>query len=200
MKCRFKITYPVEVNKITENVVVLEAKPIIVKDNFLYIEVLYEKEIKPKDGDILKTLNGGIFIYRENNKIDEEYCSSYIGKYPNNDLMMISLKPSDYWAKDTEIEGFANDKEKQDFFKLLETKYHRSWNPDTKQLEICKPRALSGEKYYYITELNNVASEIEKYSEIDNNRFKSNNYFLNIDNANKAKKYFNDYLTNFYND
>lgn len=138
-----------------------------IEDNKIIIEENQEEPKEFKDGDILHSLNSTRIVifskYSQNDKglFDCYYCST-----------------EDYtegWFTD----GFrhATEEEKQKFLTHLRSK-GLWWNSVTKTLDKFRRRAKQGGKYLYITYIGYVRESTENYSDWDDERFDSGNYYF----------------------
>jgi len=155
----------------------------IVKDG----SVVFEKEQKFKDGDILALAGHAAtpcpFIYK--NTRNDGCCSYYLGIDTYNSLS-ICTNPNYHWGKGSF--RYATKEEKQLLFDKMKEKGLK-WNAEEKKVEKIKWRAECGEKYYRIDLFGNVFCEVENGRiAIDNVFYDMSNYFHTKEQAQEAAK------------
>ena len=136
----------------------------IIKDNRVIIE---ENQEEFKDGDILHSLNSDrIVIFSKFSSNDNGMFECYFSSTEDY---------TDGWFTD----GFrhATEEEKQAFLTHLRSR-GLWWNSVTKTMEKFRRRAKQGGKYLYITYIGYVRESTENYSDLDDERFDSGNYYF----------------------
>lgn len=102
-----------------------------VEDGKLVVEVEFEDEFDPNDGDFLVSKYGKVFIYSKKNPDNSFVYSAYCGVRRND---VISIDFSNMW---TQRKGcrFATPEEKSAFLERLDKEFHKTWNAEKKCLE-----------------------------------------------------------------
>lgn len=170
-------------NKLPNDVVVDNAS-VQIENGELIVTVTFDKPFMPKDGDFLVSAIGNVFIYSDKDAVDSNTYSSYCGMYARNNGS-ISTEFSNNW---TCKEGcrFATSTEKSSFLERLEKEYHKSWNPETKQLEDIRWRAKKGKEYYTINGALDVVWEFAGECPHEDVLYNRGNYFRTPEAAQKV--------------
>lgn len=144
-----------------------------VEDGKLVIEVEFEDEFDPNDGDFLVSRIGKVFIYSKKTPDNRFVYSAYCG-VRKDDVIRIDF--SKKWAL---AEGcrFATPEEKSDFLDRLKNELGKKWNPDTKELEDIRWRADKDCTYYYVDERGNVLGCNDTRGCASDSRYSCGNYF-----------------------
>lgn len=137
--------------------------------------VIFEKEEKFKDGDILVSFVNGerynAFIYKGTDK--NGFHSYYVGVDVCK-LLSISTSPSNRWCNSNL--SYATEEEKQLLFDKMKEQGLK-WNAEEKKVEKIRWRAKKGEEYHFMnTDFTTVIST-ELDDDIDTNRYSALNYF-----------------------
>lgn len=162
-----------------------------------YGEAICGKKVQkyePKDGDFIfvksrlkpyVTKYSYIGIFHD--IIKDDGCSPIL-------LMYASLKDNNRLIYGNSIEPYSNveyirpatEREKKILIDQL-AKVNKKWNAETKRIEDVRWRAKKGGEYYYIITTGYlVAHAFDRYSSIDDNFYKSGNYFKNRESAEKV--------------
>lgn len=119
--------------------------------------VVFEKEEKFKDGDILahvECLDSACpFIYKNTDK--KGFHSFYIGVNTLNRLIICD-SPINRWG--TGNLRYATEEEKQQLFDKMKEQGLR-WNAEEKRVENIRWRAKKGDEYWYVTSSCSVAGD-----------------------------------------
>ena len=152
-----------------------------IKDGVITIE----KEIKFKDGDILRGEypEGVIVIFKEYNDCTFK-CYFCTEGYENSGWAPASFR-------------LANEVEKIRLFKELKDKGLR-WNAEEKKIENIRSRVKKGDTYYYVNSICNVSAAHDDRMGIDDKQFLSYNYFKTKEQAEKAAELIKESLKKFY--
>ena len=189
MKKQYKIQLP-------KGMVVKNDAHVEVTDDCIYVEVELVKEQKyePKDGD---------FVYIQSRLKPYVTKYSFIGIFCSiikNEgfspilLMYASLKDEGRLVHGNSIEPYNNaeyirpatEKEKKLLIDKLAEEGKR-WNEEKKCLEDVRWRAKEGGEYYYVTTTYYLVEHtFDRYSSIDDNFYKSGNYFKTEEAAEKV--------------
>ena len=181
MKKQYKIQLP-KGKKVTMTNVDFENGVMTVN---VELENRKEQKYEPKDGD---------FIFVESRLKPYVTKYSYIGIFHDiikDDgfstilLMYASLKDEGRLVCGNSIEPYINaeyirpateEEKKLLIDKLAEV--NKRWNPNTKQIEDVRWRAKEGGDYYYLIPISYLVEQtFDRYSSIDDNLYKTCNYF-----------------------
>lgn len=102
-----------------------------VEDGKLVVEVEFEDEFYPNDGDFLVSKSGKVFIYSKKTPDNSFVYSAYCG-VRKDDVIRIDF--SNRWTPTAGCR-FATPEEKSAFLDRLEKECHKTWNADKKCLE-----------------------------------------------------------------
>lgn len=180
-----KKTYKHQLPKNTE----VKETSIRIENGQIFVDVEL-KEFKPKDGDFIRNyLNPEefvVFIYKASNS-NKTYLSCYAGyqKICENVFWNFNTK---YYTKITNCR-YATPEEKQKFLSLLEKEQNKRWNEEKKCLEDIRWRAKESKNYYYISlDLGtfDIHTTVETFSDLDEDRYKTGNYFQTAEAALKV--------------
>ena len=148
--------------------------------------VVFEKEEKFKDGDILahvERLDSACpFIYKNTDK--QGFHSFYIGVNTLNRLTICD-SPINRWG--TGNLRYATEEEKQQLFDKMKEKGLK-WNAEEKRVEKIRWRAKDGKVYYYIDNQGIAIVDKENGFYVDKNRHEYGNYFCTRAQAEEAAK------------
>lgn len=148
--------------------------------------VIFEKEEKFKDGDILVSFVNGerynAFIYKGTDK--NGFHSYYVGVDVCK-LLSISTSPSNRWCYSNL--SYATEEEKQLLFDKMKEQDLR-WNAEEKRVEKLLWRADAGEEYYFINSSLKVMKIEECWSILCSEHYSASNYFHTKEQAEEAAK------------
>ena len=148
--------------------------------------VVFEKEEKFKDGDILAITDyvdtTCPFIYK--NTDERGFHSYYVGLDAYNQLT-ISKTTSSRWGNSNL--RYATEEEKQQLFTKMEEQGLK-WNAEEKRVEKIRWRAKKGGCYYFIDVNLTVKSIDDTYSTFDNELWDAFNYFRTKEQAEEAAR------------
>lgn len=152
----------------------------IVKDG----SVVFEREQKFKDGDILVSFVNGerynAFIYKGTDK--DGFHSYYVGVDACK-LLSISESPSCRWGISNL--SYATEEEKQLLFDKMKEQGLR-WNAEEKRVEMIRWRAKKGKDYYFVYSDLTVINANELGYDLATNRYNAFNYFRTEEQAKEA--------------
>ena len=136
-----------------DTITIPEGCKAIIKDG----GVVFEKEQKFKDGDILAPADyvdtTCPFIYKNTDKRGTH--SYYVGVDTSNQLSICD-NPSYHWGDGTL--RYATEEEKQQLFDKMKEQGLK-WNAEEKRVEKIRWRAKYGEQYWYVTSSCSVAGD-----------------------------------------
>ena len=168
--------------QIGDTIAIPEGCKAIVKDG----SVVFEREQKFKDGDILVSVANGkrhnAFIYESTDK--KGFHSYYIGIDVCGQLSF-SESLSDRWCNDDL--SYATEEEKQLLFDKMKEQGLK-WNAEERKVEKIRWRAKDGVVYYCIDNQGITIVDRENGDCVDKNRYKFNNYFRTSEQAKEAAK------------
>lgn len=157
--------------QIGDTIAIPEGCKAIVKDG----SVVFEREQKFKDGDILVSFVNGerynAFIYKGTDK--DGFHSYYVGVDACK-LLSISESPSCRWGISNL--SYATEEEKQILFDKMKEQGLR-WNAEEKRVEKIRWRAENNKVYYCVGNQGNVVVDTEDGYMVDENRYEFSNYF-----------------------
>lgn len=146
--------------------------------------VVFEREQKFKDGDILVSVANGkrhnAFIYESTDK--KGFHSYYIGIDVCGQLSF-SESLSDRWCNDDL--SYATEEEKAELFDKMKEQGLR-WNAEEKRVEKIRWRAEKGKDYYFVYPDLTVINANELGYDLATNRYKALNYFRTEEQAQQA--------------
>ena len=175
-----------------DTIIIPEGCKAVIKDG----SVVFEREQKFKDGDILVSFVNGerynAFIYKGTDKYG--FHSYYVGVDACK-LLSISESPSCRWGISTL--RHATEEEKQLLFDKMKEQGLK-WNAEEKRVEKVRWRASFDERYYYINHLLDCHSDIEDSHIFNKERWKMGNYFKNKEQAEEAAKRVKETLRNYH--
>ena len=165
----------------------------IIKDG----SVVFEKEQKFKDGDILTPADyvdtTCPFIYKNT---DERGLHSYYVGVDTCNQLVICDNPSYHWRDGTL--RHATEEEKQLLFDKMK-EHGLRWNAEEKKVEKARWRAKKGERYSLLDRITLKADcYIESFDEIDTKLYDSGNYFRTEEQAKEAAKRVKETLRNYH--
>lgn len=169
-----------------------------IKDGVVVVIPEYEEKPEYKDGDILALLNGTIFIYNsDNSKIANSSGNNYYVAISIDSSLYLkaSFNTCTYLGHNNQIRSLATEEEKQKLFDIL-TKNGYKWNAEEKKIEKVLPRALRGEKYFFLSSILQTRCDDDFRLIADTERYKSGNYFLTKEEAEKYAAKFKEMLKN----
>ena len=154
----------------------------VIKDG----SVVFEKEQKFKDGDVLVLVVNGkrcnAFIYKSTDKRGFHYY--YVGLDVYNQIS-ISGSPSNRWSNSSLY--YATEEEKQFLFDKMREQGLK-WNAEEKRVEKIRWRVKKGESYYSIDSGVYIPSHLEGDDSVDNQLWEAYNYFRSKEQAKEAAK------------
>lgn len=163
-----------------DTITIPEGCKVIVKDG----SVVFEREQKFKDGDILVSVANGkrhnAFIYESTDK--EGFHSYYIGIDVCGQLSFNKYL-SCRWGNDDL--SYATEEEKQALFDKMKD-HGLKWNAEEKRVEKVRWRAEIGEKYFSIDTDLQVCKFFDNNGVCDNAFYDALNYFRTKEQAEEA--------------
>lgn len=164
----------------------------VIKDDV----VVFEREEKFKDGDILVPVRNGkrenAFIYKGTDK--GGFHSYYVGM-DEYKWLYISKSSTRRWCN-TNL-SYATEEEKQLLFDKMKAQGLR-WNAEEKKVEKIRWRADVGVKYYFVDSLLDVLYIKECWSSLCNKHYSARNYFRTEEQAEEAAKRVKETLRKFH--
>lgn len=158
--------------------------------------VIFEKEEKFKDGDILVSFVNGerynAFIYKGTDK--NGFHSYYVGVDVCK-LLSISTSPSNRWCNSNL--SYATEEEKQLLFDKMKEQGLK-WNAKEKRVEKLRWRAEDGKEYYYVGNQGILMVDTEDGVCADENRYEFSNYFRTSEQVEEAAKRVKEVLRNYH--
>ena len=168
--------------QIGDTIAIPEGCKAIVKDG----SVVFEREQKFKDGDILVSVANGerynAFIYKGTDKYG--FHSYYVGVDACK-LLSISESPSCRWCLSKL--SYATEEEKQLLFDKMKEQGLK-WNSEERKVEKIRWRAEDGKEYYYVGNQGIIMVDKEYGDCVDKNRHEYGNYFCTRAQAEEAAK------------
>lgn len=176
-----------------DTITIPEGCKAVVKDG----SVVFEKEQKFKDGDILAIADyvkaTHPFIYKCTR--DNGFHSFYIGLAAYNQLTICD-NPNYNWGNG--VLRYATEDEKQLLFDKMKEQ-GLLWNAVEKKVEKARWRAKRGKHYFLLDRLTfKVDCYIESFDEIDTKLYDSGNYFRTEEQAKEAAKHVKETLRKFH--
>ena len=146
----------------------------VIKDG----SVVFEKEQKFKDGDILTLLrnNKAVFIFREDEVKQKNNENDYYVGYTASYCIDVPTKGSPFFYGHKKDVRLATEEEKQFLFNKMKEKGLR-WNAEEKKVEKIRWRAKKGEIYYRMGLGKWIFREIDERSDSDDRFYDTLNYF-----------------------
>lgn len=158
--------------------------------------VIFEKEEKFKDGDILVSFVSeeryNAFIYKGTDK--NGFHSYYVGVDVCK-LLSISTSPSNRWG--CYDLSYATEEEKQLLFDKMKEQGLK-WNAEEKKVEKVRWRASFDERYYYVNHFLGCTQDIEESHIFEKERWEVGNYFRTEEYAKEAAKRVKETLRNYH--
>ena len=158
--------------------------------------VVFEREEKFKDGDILVPVRNGkrenAFIYKGTDK--GGFHSYYVGM-DENKWLYISKSSTRRWCN-TNL-SYATEEEKQTLFDKMKEQGLK-WNSKEKRVEKIRWRADVGEEYYFINSSLKVMKIEECWSVLCGEHYSADNYFHTKEQAEEAAKRIKEVLYNYH--
>lgn len=158
--------------------------------------VIFEKEEKFKDGDILVTTTSksrdNAFIYKSTDK--DGFHSYYVG-IDNSKQLFISKSPSNRW--DNSNLDYATEEEKQLLFDKMKEQGLK-WNAEKKRVEKIRWRAEDGKDYFIVSSQGKIVEYEENNNCIDEDSYEFGNYFRTEEQAKEAAKRMKEVLYNYH--
>ena len=175
-----------------DTITIPEGCKAIVKDG----SVVFEREEKFKDGDILVPVRNGerenAFIYKGTDK--GGFHSYYVGM-DENKWLYISKSSTRRWCN-TNL-SYATEEEKQTLFDKMKEQGLK-WNSKDKRVEKIRWRAEEGREYYSIDTDIEVYKYFEGNDARDNKFYDASNYFHTEEQAKEAAKRIKEVLRNYH--
>lgn len=164
----------------------------VIKDNV----VVFEKEEKFKDGDILAHLNYlnycCPFIYK--NTDENGFHKYYIGLDVLSSITLPNCTDA-RWGNGAL--RYATEEEKQLLFDKMKEQ-GLCWNAEEKRVENIRWRAEYGRRYHLVTSCLKVGSDIDFRHTGDEERWELSNYFRTKEQAEEAAKRIKEVLYNYH--
>lgn len=158
--------------------------------------VIFEKEEKFKDGDILVTIKDNkrrnAFIYKNTDL--NGFHSYYVGINADGLLSVNDSSSSRWGCYDL---SYATEEEKQLLFDKMKEQGLK-WNAEEKRVEKIRWRASFEEGYYYISNLLYCLSDTELSHILDRERWEAGNYFRTSEQAKEATKRMKEVLRKYH--
>lgn len=158
--------------------------------------VIFEKEEKFKDGDILVSFVSeeryNAFIYKGTDK--NGFHSYYVGVDVCK-LLSISTSPSNRWG--CYDLSYATEEEKQLLFDKMKEQGLK-WNAEEKKVEKIRWRAKKGEEYRFMNTDFTTVCTTELGDDVDTNRYDALNYFHTKEQTIEAAKRVKETLRKFH--
>nr|DAO42874.1 MAG TPA: hypothetical protein [Caudoviricetes sp.] len=157
----------------------------IVKDGC----VVFEKEEKFKDGDILTLLRNNkiVFIFKEDELKQKDNRNGYYVCHTADYVIDVPTKGSLFFCGHKKDVRLATEDEKQFLFDKMKEQGLR-WNAEEKRVEKIRWRAKKYEKYYFFDANLLVRSIDDTYSTFDNELWDAFNHFRKEEQAEEAAK------------
>ena len=178
--------------QIGDTIAIPEGCKAIVKDG----SVVFEREQKFKDGDILVSVVNGkrhnAFIYESTDK--KGFHSYYIGIDVCGQLSF-SESLSDRWCNDDL--SYATEEEKQLLFGKMKEQGLR-WNAEEKRVEKIRRRAKKDGRYHFLTSFLTTITTSEVGDYTDTSRYNAFNYFKTEEQAKKAAELVKETLRKYH--
>ena len=169
-----------------------EGCKVVIKDGV----VIFEKEEKFKDGDILVTIKDNkrrnAFIYKNTDL--NGFHSYYVGINADGLLSVNDSSSSRWGCYDL---SYATEEEKQLLFKKMKEQGLK-WNAEEKRVEKIRWRAEDGKKYYYVGNQGILMVGTEDGHITDKNRHEFYNYFRTSEQDEEAAKRVKEVLRNYH--
>ena len=183
MKKQYKIQLP-KGKKVTMTNVDFENGVMTVN---VELENRKEQKYEPKDGDFVCVKAGykHIAIFKKEVGEDMYVYANWNMSFSVSKIIIDDSRPLCFIHDLREIRPATEREKKILIDKLAEV--NKRWNPNTKQIEDVRWRAKDGGEYYYIITTGYfVEHTFDKYSSIDDNFYKSGNYFKTRESAEKV--------------
>lgn len=165
-----------------DTITIPEGCKAIVKDG----SVVFEKEQKFKDGDILVSVVNGhrnnAFIYESTDK--EGFYLFYVGIDVCGQLSLCEAL-NDRWCNDDL--SYATEEEKQLLFDKMKEQ-GLQWNAEKKRVEKIRWRAKKGEEYYTLSNTLECARLFENGDRYDNALWNALNHFKTKEHTEEAAR------------
>ena len=169
-----------------------EGCKVVIKDNV----VVFEREEKFKDGDILVPVRNGkrenAFIYKGTDK--GGFHSYYVGM-DENKWLYISKSSTRRWCN-TNL-SYATEEEKHQLFDKMKEQGLK-WNAEKKKVEKIRWRAKGKEEYFIIDTDLQVCALFENYESCDDAFYNALNYFRTKEQAEEAAKRIKEVLYKYH--
>lgn len=167
----------------------------IVKDG----SVVFEKEQKFKDGDVLTLLrnNKGVFIFKEDELKQKNNENGYYVGYAAGYRIDVPSKGSPFFYGHRKDVRHATEEEKQFLFAKMKEQGLR-WNAEEKRVEKIRWRAEDGRIYFCIDNQGIVIVDKECGYYVDKNRHEYGNYFHTKEQAEEAAKRMKEVLRKYH--
>lgn len=164
----------------------------VIKDNV----VVFEKEEKFKDGDILVTTTSksrhNAFIYKGTDK--NGFHLYYVG-IDSCSQLFICDHSSNRW--DNSNLDYATEEEKQLLFDKMKEQGLR-WNAEEKRVEKIRWRAEEGKDYFIVSSQGKIVEYEENNNCIDEDSYEFGNYFRTEEQAKEAAKRIKEVLYKYH--
>ena len=158
--------------------------------------VIFEKEEKFKDGDILVTIKDNkrrnAFIYKNTDL--NGFHSYYVGINADGLLSVNDSSSSRWGCYDL---SYATEEEKQLLFDKMKEQGLK-WNDEEKRVENIRWRAKKGEEYHFMNTDFTTVNTTELGDDVDTNRYDALNYFHTKEQTIEAAKRVKETLRKFH--
>ncbi|WP_455072293.1 hypothetical protein [Prevotella melaninogenica] len=175
-----------------DTITIPEGCKAIVKDG----SVVFEREQKFKDGDVLVSVVNGhrhnAFIYESTDK--KGFHSYYIGIDICGQLSFDKYLSCRWGNHDL---SYATEEEKQALFDKMKEQGLK-WNAEEKRVEKIRWRAKKGGDYYFIDVDLTVKSIYDTYSTFDNKLWNALNYFHTEEQAGEVARRMKEVLSKYH--
>jgi len=178
-----------------DTITIPEGCKAIVKDR----SVVFEKEQKFKDGDVLTSLfdNKVVFIFKEDELKQKDNKNGYYVCHTADYVIDVSTKDSLLFCGYKKDVRHATEEEKQFLFAKMKEQGLR-WNAEEKRVEKIRWRAEDGRIYFFIDNQGIVIVDKECGYYVDKNRHEYGNYFHTKEQAEEAAKRMKETLRKYH--
>lgn len=157
----------------------VEKTNIRIENGEVFVDVDFKEKFQPKDGDFCVDYFGNTFIVFEDGDLGINH-GSYALFYKDNEKWYFKRNNM------TRAVRFATPEEKAAFLARLEKECNKRWNPETKQIEDIRWRAEKGQFFYYVNGDLSVLSLQDSRGKVSDGMYKTGNYFLTTEAAQKV--------------
>ena len=145
-----------------------------------------EQKYEPKDGDFVyvKARYEHIAIFKKEVRDDMYVYANWNMSFSVSKIIIDDSRPLCCIHDLREIRP-ATEREKKILIDQL-AKVNKKWDPNTKQIEDARWRAVKGNPYYYIIGFDSIVGTTDERLACDENRYATNNYFKTHEAAEKV--------------